>query len=61
MNKVPDKCVNCERAVAAFENVHKGFCKFEYEVVIRCNNKYNKLKYPVGCVSAEVYCDKKGI
>lgn len=54
--KIPNKCLNCNHTIMAFENVHKGFCRFELEEVIRCDCAPQQ--YPVGCVSAEVYCRK---
>lgn len=54
---IPDKCINCHHAVPAFENVHDGWGKYHLDTVIRCDC------FPampiVGCVNAEVYCEKK--
>lgn len=61
MNSIPDKCTVCERAVTTFEEIHKGWCKFEYEAVTRCYNIKNMPAYIVGCVCAEQYCDKKEV
>lgn len=54
---IPDKCMNCEHAETQFENVHKGWMKFEFEPVTRCNCHPSKPK--VGCVVCEVTCEKK--
>ena len=53
----PDKCMDCEHTIIQFENVHKGWCKFEYEPVVRCD--CSPVHYKVGCVCAEMYCRKK--
>ena len=55
--KVPEKCLHCEHGIARFENVHKGMCKFQYETVIRCDR--HPANYRVGCVCAEVYCERR--
>lgn len=52
---IPEKCMTCEHTEMLFEEVHKGWCKFELEEVVRCNLS----GYIVGCVCADVYCDKK--
>lgn len=53
----PDKCMDCEHTIIQFENVHKGWCKFEYEPVVRCD--CSPTHHIVGCVCAEMYCRKK--
>ena len=57
MNETPEKCLDCTHAVISFEEVHQGWCKFELESVVRCN--CHPAKYKVGCVSAEMYCEKR--
>jgi hypothetical protein len=42
----------------AFENVHKGWCKFKIEEVVRCDCAPYHPK--VGCCDAEVTCRRKG-
>ena len=42
----------------AFENVHKGWCRYQVEEVVRCDRF--PAHYKVGCRCAEQYCDKKG-
>lgn len=51
---IPDKCLDCSHAITTFEDVHKGWCKYELEYVIRCDCAPQK--YVVGCVCAELYC-----
>ena len=53
---VPDKCITCSHALSSFEEVHKGWCKFQYEAVVRCDCAPDHPK--VGCVVAEVTCAK---
>ena len=55
---IPDKCKDCDHTIIQFENVHKGWCKYEYEAVIRCDR--SSAQYKVGCVCAEIYCEKRG-
>lgn len=55
---IPDKCKDCEHTIIQFEEVHKGWLKYEYESVVRCD--CFPANYKVGCVSADVYCVKKG-
>lgn len=55
MTNKPEKCLTCNHAVVRLENEHKGMCKFEMEAVVRCDLS----GYKVGCVCAEMYCDKK--
>ena len=55
---IPEKCQTCEHTIMAFENVHKGWCKYDVEAVVRCD--CSPQKYKVGCRCAEVYCRKKG-
>lgn len=57
MQKKPEKCLTCNHAIVNFENVHQGWCKFEYEPIVRCD--CSPQQYPVGCVCAEIYCIKK--
>lgn len=57
MIETPKKCLNCSHAITNFENVHMGYCKFEYMPVIRCD--CNNVKYICGCICAEMYCIKK--
>lgn len=57
MIEVPEKCLNCEHTIINFENVHIGWCKYEYRTVVRCD--CSPVKYIVGCRSAEVYCVRK--
>ena len=59
MNNIPDKCLNCDQTVIQLENVHKGMNKYQMETVVRC--KRSPMEYIVGCVSAEVYCMKRGM
>ena len=54
MSDIPDKCLTCEHTSIQFEEVHKGYCKFEMESVVRCDYS----GYRVGCVSADCYCDR---
>ena len=53
---IPDKCLDCNHTLMAFENVHKGWCKYEIEEVVRCD--CSPQHHIVGCVCAEVYCIK---
>lgn len=57
MMKVPEKCLNCDHTIVQFENVHKGYCKYEMEAVVRCG--CSPAQYKAGCVCAEVYCEKR--
>lgn len=57
MMKVPEKCLNCDHTIVQFENVHKGYCKYEMETVVRCD--CSPAQYKVGCVCAEVHCKKR--
>lgn len=52
---IPEKCMTCEHTVMQFEEVHKGWCKFQLEEVVRCDLS----GHIVGCVCANVYCDRK--
>lgn len=54
---VPDKCLNCSHAISQFENVHKGWCKYQMDYVVRCD--CSPVRHKVGCVCAEIYCNKK--
>lgn len=54
---IPDKCGGCEHTIIRFENVHRGWCKFEYEMMVRCGR--DPLQHPCGCRCAEMYCDRK--
>ena len=54
---VPDKCLECDHTIILLENVHQGWCKYHMETVIRCGR--DPLQHRVGCVCAEMYCDKK--
>ena len=54
---IPEKCETCEHTIMAFENVHKGWCKYQIEEVVRCDCAPYHPK--VGCVDAEVTCKKK--
>ena len=55
---IPDNCINCEHATVQMEEVHDGRCKFHLDSVVRCDRF--PAKYKVGCVCAEVHCEKKG-
>lgn len=57
-NAVPDKCLTCDHTIMQFEDVHKGWGKYEMETVVRCDCSPGKFR--VGCVCAEVYCERKG-
>lgn len=57
MNNIPDKCLTCEHTTIQLEEVHKGYCKFEMESVVRCDRS----GYRVGCVSADCNCVRNGI
>ena len=57
MTETPKKCLDCKHAIVRFENVHKGWCKFEYESVIRCD--CDPCQFRVGCVCAEMNCRKE--
>lgn len=54
---IPDKCLSCEHTIIRLEDVHKGWCKFQMEPVVRCD--LSPVKYRVGCVCAEIYCDRR--
>ena len=56
---IPAKCMNCEHAITIFENVHKGWMRFQYESVTRCDCHPAPPK--VGCVAAESVCVKKEV
>ena len=54
---IPEKCQTCEHTIMAFENVHKGWCRYQIEEVVRCDcAPYHPI---VGCCDAEVTCQKK--
>ena len=54
---IPEKCQTCEHTIMAFENVHKGWCRFQIEEVVRCDCAPH---HPiVGCCDAEVTCRRK--
>lgn len=54
---IPEKCLTCNHTIIQFENVHKGWCKFEYECVVRCDAF--PAHYKVGCVAANCHCVKE--
>ena len=56
MNTLPEKCLDCEHTIIQLENVHKGWCKYQMETVVRCD--CFPVHYKVGCVCAEQYCQK---
>lgn len=56
MQKIPEKCLDYNHTIIALENVHKGWCKYELESVVRCD--CFPARYIVGCVCAEVHCQK---
>lgn len=56
MQKIPEKCLDCNHTIIALEDVHLGWCKFQLESVVRCD--CFPAHYRVGCTSAEVYCEK---
>ena len=55
--KIPDKCLDCNHTIIQLENVHKGWCKYQLESVVRCD--CFPVHYKVGCACAEQYCKKK--
>ena len=55
---IPNKCLTCPNATVELENVHKGWLKYQLESVVRC--ECSPQRFRVGCVCAEVYCDRKG-
>ena len=55
---IPEKCFTCNHTIMTFENVHKGWCRYQVEEVVRCDRF--PAHYKVGCRCAEQYCDKKG-
>ena len=57
MNQIPEKCLDCEHTIVQLENVHQGWGEYRIESVVRCD--CFPVHYKVGCVSAEMYCDKK--
>ena len=57
MVNIPQKCLTCNHTLMKFENVNKGNCEFQYEEVVRCD--CSPMKYPVGCVCADIYCERK--
>ena len=59
MSDIPEKCLACDHTIVQFENVHKGWGKYQIESVVRCN--CFPAHYIVGCVCAEVYCKNKGV
>jgi hypothetical protein len=54
---IPDKCLTCNHTIIAPENVHKGWCKFQLESVVRCDRF--PARYIDGSVAANVYCNKR--
>lgn len=59
MQKIPDKCLDCNHTIIQLENTHKGWCKFQIESVVRCDRF--PAHYIVGSVAADVYCDKREV
>lgn len=57
MKKIPEKCINCPHTSVKMEQVHIGFCRYIFDVVTRCDLS----GYKVGCVAAEVYCDRNEV
>ena len=57
MCDIPEKCLDCNHSIVMFENVHQGMCKYRLEAVARCD--CFPAHYRAGCVSAEVYCEKR--
>ena len=57
MMLIPNKCLDCEHTIVQLEDVHKGWCKYEMEPVVRCD--CFPVHYKVGCASAEMYCEKE--
>ena len=58
MDEIPEKCMNCKHSSVMFENVHQGWNNYQLEYVVRCDCSIQH--YRVGCVCAEIYCEKKG-
>lgn len=54
---IPNKCIGCKHAITELESVHQGWCKYQMEIVVRCD--CSQLRYRVGCVCAEMYCKNK--
>lgn len=54
---MPLKCQSCEHTLISLENVHQGWLKYEVECVVRCD--LDPLHHRVGCVCADIYCDRK--
>lgn len=54
---IPDKCLDCNHTIIQLENVHKGWCKYQLESVVRCD--CDPVHYKVGCVCAEISCEKR--
>lgn len=54
---VPDKCLTCNHTIIVLENVHKGWCRFQLESVVRCD--CFPAHYIVGSVAANVHCNKR--
>ena len=57
MTNIPEKCLSCDHTIIQFENVHKGWLKYEYEPVVRCD--CFPVHYIVGCACAEIYCKRR--
>jgi hypothetical protein len=57
MEKIPEKCINCPHSSVKIEHVHMGFERYRFETVTRCDLS----GYKVGCVAAEVYCDRNEV
>lgn len=55
---IPEKCFDCNHTIILFENVHKGWSRYQLENVVRCD--CFPAHYIVGSVCAEVYCKRNG-
>lgn len=53
----PEKCIGCKHTIIQLEAVHDGWCKYHIDIVVRCD--CFPAHYKVGCVCAEIYCEKK--
>lgn len=57
MKQIPKKCETCNHTIMEIEKVHIGWCRYQYEVVVRCDCAPQH--YIVGCCCAEQYCRNK--